>query len=127
MDACACVTYGILMRDVTHDEPVIVYEEFLEKAANTKQEGAFDDITTQDWYPALYGSLVEAFALNGLVIPAGACMLYTGAEDDRPARCQTPAGEWVLGFGLLQHPDQYPVMADSFKNAATWHTWVWMA
>jgi len=126
MEAGACVAYGILMCDVTHKEPVVVYEEFLEKAANAKKADAFDDITTHDWYPELYARLVEAFALNRLVVPDAACLLYTGTEDDRPARCETPAGEWVLGFGLLQDPDQYPVMDESFKKEARWHTWVWM-
>ena len=31
MDACACVAYGMLMRDVTHNEPVFVYQEMLLK------------------------------------------------------------------------------------------------
>jgi len=119
--------FGILMCDVTHQKVRGVYEEFLKKTANAKEADAFDDITTKHWYPELYSRLVAAFALDGVVIPESACLMYTGKEDERPARCSTPPGQWVLGFGLFCHPNHYPVIDESFTKLADWHTWVWMS
>lgn len=68
-------------------------------------------------------ALLETY---GITVPPDACMLWTGSEDDRPARCATPSGEWVLGWGLLTKPWDYPVMDASFRERAALHDWVWM-
>ena len=124
MEAGACGVYGILMRDAAEKEIVEVYEEFLEKATDVNGPDSFNDITVQGWYSELYTRLVTAFSRSGVAIPEGACLMYTGVEDDRPGRCDTPAREWVLGFGLFTKPDEYPEMHQTFKKIANWHTWV---
>lgn len=70
--------------------------------------------------------LVQRFAELKITVPTGARLLYTGNEDDRPARTATDPDDWVLGFGLYLSPWKYPPMAGSFRKAARWHTWVWM-
>jgi len=52
--------------------------------------------------------LIQAFAEDGIVIPASAALLWTGSEADRLARCATPAGEWILGYGAFTNPWDYP-------------------
>jgi hypothetical protein len=93
VEAGACAVYGILMCEVTHRQTVEVYEEFLQKAAAADGDHPFDDISIQDWYGELSQRLVQAFALDEVIVPEGVSLLYTGSEDDRPGRCLTPADE----------------------------------
>jgi hypothetical protein len=59
-------------------------------------------------------------------VPSGAYLVWTGSEDDRPARCSTPPEGWVLGWGLFTKPWDYPEMDASFREHAAFHEWVWM-
>lgn len=43
-------------------------------------------------------TLLETY---NIIVPPGAGLIWTGSETDRPARCDTPSEEWVLGWGLL--------------------------
>jgi hypothetical protein len=61
-----------------------------------------------------------------VVIPDGASLMWTGSEDDRPGRCDTPAEDWVFGWGLFTDPATYPKIDPSFAKLAFFHTWVWM-
>lgn len=70
---------------------------------------------------------VAAFAERCKIkVPPGAYLIWTGSDGDRPARCSTPAEEWVLGWGLLTKPWDYPEMDASFREHAALHDWVWM-
>jgi len=71
--------------------------------------------------------LIKAFAEDGIVVPASAALLWTGSEADRLARCETPADEWILGFGVFTNPWDYPPMEESFRKNSGFHSWVWMA
>jgi len=61
-----------------------------------------------------------------IIVPPSAFMIWTGNEDDRPARCATPSEHWVLGWGLWTKPWDYPEMDASFREHAALHEWVWM-
>jgi hypothetical protein len=77
--------------------------------------------------PTYRDRLVAAFAEKyKIIVPAGAHLIWTGNEDDRPARCATSAEEWVLGWGLWTKPWDYPEMDASFRRRADFHDWVWM-
>ncbi len=77
--------------------------------------------------PEFRDRFVNAFLeMYGISVPPDAHLLWTGSEDDRPARCDTPSGEWVLGWGLLTKPWDYPAMDASFREHAALHEWVWM-
>lgn len=77
--------------------------------------------------PAYQERIIQAFASEyGIQVPPGACLIFTGTEDDRPARCATPAEEWVLGWGMFKMPWEYPEMDASFREHADFHDWVWM-
>ena len=67
----------------------------------------------------------RVFAAAGIPLPRGACFCYTDGDDSRPGRTETPAGDWVLGFGLFRAPWTWPEMAPGFRRHARWHTWVW--
>jgi hypothetical protein len=80
-----------------------------------------------DQIPTYRDRFVEAFAEKyKIIVPPGAYLLWTGNEDDRPARCDTPSEQWVLGWGLLTKPWDYPEMDASFRKHASFHEWVWM-
>ena len=77
--------------------------------------------------PEFRDRFVQAFLESyGITVPPGAGLIWTGSEDDRPARCATSSDEWVLGWGLLTQPWEYPEMDASFRDHAALHTWVWM-
>lgn len=61
-----------------------------------------------------------------IIVPPGASLIWTGSDDDRPARCNTPSEEWVLGWGLFTNPWDYPEMDATFREESEFHTWVWM-
>jgi hypothetical protein len=70
--------------------------------------------------------LIGAFAEDGIIVPASAALLWTGSEADRLARCETPADEWILGFGVFTNPWDYPPMDESFRKNSTFHSWAWL-
>jgi hypothetical protein len=70
--------------------------------------------------------LIQAFADDGIIVPASAALLWTGSEADRLARCATPADEWILGFEVFTNPWDYPPMDASFRKSSGFHSWVWM-
>src|ERR1700692_2092884 len=71
--------------------------------------------------------LIQAFAEDGIIIPASAALLWTGSEADRLARCPTPVDEGVLGYGVFTNPWDYPPMDESFRTNASFHSWAWIA
>ena len=70
--------------------------------------------------------LIQAFAEDGIIIPASAALLWTGSGPDRLARCATPADEWILGYGVFTNPWDYPPMDESFRKNASFHSWAWI-
>jgi hypothetical protein len=85
-------------------------------AANADEVSGLGDFKTR---------FITAFKNLGITVPDGAQLLETGKEDERPGECSTAGDEFVLGFGLFTNPWDYPVMDQSFKDAADWHTWAW--
>ena len=82
-------------------------------------EGAMEVLRIRD-------RLIGAFAEDGILVPASAVLLWTGSEADRLAHCETPADEWILGFGVFTNPWDYPPMDASFRKSASFHSWVWL-
>ncbi len=75
----------------------------------------------------LRNRFVEALAEEyNIIVPPNAKLIWTGNEDDRPARCDTPSEEWVLGWGMLTKPWDYPAMDASFREHASFYEWAWM-
>jgi hypothetical protein len=127
MSCGACGAYGILLAEV--DLPAIAkIRAKLEKIESRHAEGQGDYNSPED-YPAvekLFKPLRKALLEAGIVVPEGASLQWTGSDDDQPARCDTAAGQWILGFGLFTEPNKYPPMDPSFIAKSQWHTWVWM-
>jgi hypothetical protein len=82
-------------------------------------EGAMEVLQIRD-------RLIGAFAEDRIHVPASAALLWTGSEADRLAHCETPADEWILGFGVFTKPWDYPPMDESFRKSASFHSWVWL-
>lgn len=128
MDCGAGGAYGILLS--TSELPAVV--EIREKIDKIVADFVPDDQQEYDEpedYPGieeLIEPLKQAFRDNGINVPESADLLWTGSNDDQPARCATGAEDWVLGFGLFTRPDKFPPMDPTFLEASEWHTWVWM-
>ena len=126
----ACGAFGILLSG--RPELADLFGQLMDYVNEGDENGTFfdkgyncpeDDPAVNEFLPLF----IEALAKSGIEVPDGAGLLWTGNDDERPASCDTSAGEFVLGFGLFTMPWQYPEMADSFKDASFWHTWVWMS
>lgn len=59
---------------------------------------------------------------RGYGAPPDTMLFWTGLEDDRPGRCATAPGTWLLGHGMGSLPGA-SVPAD-WREKASWHTWV---
>ena len=95
--------------------------------ADETDEDSLCDPSEFDRIPEFTKRFVAAFAEKySINVPSCIHLLWTGSEDDRPARCGTPSEEWVLGWGLLTKPWDYPEMDTSFRAHASFHEWVWM-
>ena len=131
MDCGAGGAYGILLSD-SELPAVIEIRKKIEKIVTdfpVRESGEAAEFDTPEDYPGvkeLIEPLKQAFRDNGINVPESADLLWTGSNDDQPARCVTAAEDWVLGFGLLTRPDKFPVMDPTFLEASEWHTWVWM-
>jgi hypothetical protein len=68
--------------------------------------------------------IVDKFKEDGIILPEGVELVYTGSDEERPGRCETPENDWVIGLGIFIRPDQYPKMHESFLGAARFWTWV---
>jgi hypothetical protein len=128
-DAGAAGAYGILLSTVEDIPAVAVICKQLEEIAKREDKDGDREFNEPDAVPevtAQLGPLIQAFAEAGVIVPTGASLIWTGSEDERPARCETEAEAFVLGFGLMTRPDQYPPMPKEFLERSEWHTWVWM-
>ncbi len=91
------------------------------------EEGLDGEPGDLDQIPMYRDRFVQAFAEKYKInVPPAAHLIWTGSEADRPARCGTPAEQWVLGWGLFTKPWDYPESDDSFREHAAFHEWVWM-
>ena len=125
--AGACGAFGILLSPDSFPAVVAILEQIQKIVAEYDDEAM--EYNSPEEYPAikaLLEPLKTAFRDNGIIIPDGADLQWTGSEDDRPARCDTRAEQWVVGFGLYTRPTQYPPMDATFLGHADWHTWVWL-
>lgn len=75
---------------------------------------------------------VAAARACGVDVPEAAGLFWTGTWDERPARCQTPAESFVLGFGGFTFPWRWEVdfqvskWSASFKEKAQFWDWTWI-
>src|ERR1035437_6632427 len=101
----ACGVFGILLTDSKIPAVAEIVKQLNEAVATYEPEdGEEFDCNTPEDYPkveALVDPLKKAFEDNGIVLPDGIDLQWTGSEDDQPARCDTAAEQWVLGFGLF--------------------------
>lgn len=70
-------------------------------------------------YPRFFVELENEFGQ----LPPGATLIYTGNDDDRMGRCQTPPEEWVYGYGLYAFGKDNLQLPRRFRTAGDWHTW----
>jgi hypothetical protein len=135
MDCGAGGAYGILLSN--NELPAVVeivkkLNQIVSDFPNSNQEEELDPelhYEPED-YPGvkeLVEPLRQAFREAGINVPESADLLWTGSDDERPARCATGGEDWVLGFGLFTRPDKFPAMDPTFLEASEWHTWVWMS
>lgn len=129
MDAGACGAFGLYLPQF--EQLSDVYKELQEYVDEVRSGETADDPRRDpdefDRIPEFTNRFVAAFAEKySINVPSGAFLPWTGSEDDRPARCDTPSEEWVLGWGLLTRPWDYPEMDASFREHAAFHEWVWM-
>jgi hypothetical protein len=105
--------------------------EFIEKKQNECGATLAEILETngfeEEWVP----KIVDAFKAHGINVPFGAHFVYTGDEDDRPARCETQADDFVLGWGLSSPWHWHESIGveswdETFRKVADIHTWVWM-
>lgn len=128
-DAGAAGAFGLYLPQF--DQLQDLYKE-LQNYVELVQIGESDkdsdgDLCDFERIPEFRDRFVEAFLERySISVPSGARLIWTGSDDDRPARCATPAYEWVLGWGLLTKPWEYPEMDVSFREPAAFHEWVWM-
>ena len=125
-DVGACGAYGILISGY-EDKLGKLYVEFTDAAAVAmvkREEDGFDDVI--DFLADLYSNrFISAFIKIGIKVPAAARLQWTGTDEERPGRCETPPNDWVLGFGTFTNPNLYPKMDKSFIKESQWWTWVW--
>lgn len=129
MDAGACGAFGLYLPQF--EQVADLYKELREyvQAVNLDEtdEDSLCDPDEFERIPEFTDRFVTAFAERcSIHVPPGAYLIWTGNEHDRPARCDTPSEEWVLGWGLLTKPWDYPEMDASFREHAAFHEWVWM-
>jgi hypothetical protein len=126
-DVTAQGAFGLLLSN--HAQELSTLQEEFKAAvseAEKRAEEAMDsteearEVVADEWVDRF----VEAFRQAGINVPEEANLFYTGSEDERPGRTDAPAEEWVLGFGMLTMPWDWPEMDASFRKAAFWHTWV---
>ena len=134
MDCGVSGAFGLLLSNCAGKKPIErLTDELIDALVHWEEEEgpAGYSLDHAEAYEQIAGRFVErfiqAFKEMGIIIPKGAGLHWTGSGDDRPARCDAPANDWVLGFGLLTRPWNYPrTFHKSFREAATFHTWVWM-
>ena len=129
MDAGAAGAFGLYLPQF--DLLDVLYKE-LQDYVRQDRDGESDDDPYREadeleripeFRDRFVAALLETYKIS---VPAGAELIWTGIEDDRPARCDTPSDEWVLGWGMLTKPWNYPEMDASFREHAEFHHWVWM-
>jgi hypothetical protein len=127
----ACGAYGILLSEIDMPTVVAIREKLDKIVVDFPESDNFDleEYNTPEDYPGikeLIDPLKQAFRVSGISVPEEASLQWTGSEDDRPARCNTPSEDWVLGFGLFTIPNNIPTLDKSFIKVSEWHDWVWM-
>ena len=129
VDAGAAGAFGLYLPQFKHLQDVYKeLQDYVKQVRDAESEDHprrdpedFSEIST--YRDRLIAALVARY---GIQVPPGAHLIWTGSEDERPARCTTPAEQWVLGWGLLTRPWEYPNLDASFRNHAGFHDWVWM-
>lgn len=127
-DAGAAGAYGILLGTIGFPEMESInsrLEELITAYKDDEDGLELDEMDTSARAIAIQVELIALLKLNGIKVPDLAVLFYTGTEDARPARCDTPAESWVLGFGLFSKPNSIPRLDESFDKLSEWHTWVW--
>ncbi len=122
-----CGAYGILLStaNLSAVEKIQAKLEVLGRQF-TDDPGDYNSPEDNPKVAKLLKPLKRALLEAGIIVPKGARLFWSGTDDERPARCDTSGGEWIIGFGLLTTPHMYPVMDKSFIEKSQWHTWVWL-
>jgi len=129
VDAGAAGAFGLYLPEYEQLEDL--YKEFQGYVKLGRNCGSEEDSDCEpndlEQIPMYRDRFVHAFAEKYQInVPPGAHLIWTGNDDDRPARCDTPPEQWVLGWGLLTKPWDYPEMDASFREHANFHDWAWM-
>lgn len=125
-DVGAAGAFGILLSGSESEKLAETVRMLFDRAVEMREEDDFDIEQFEDRvHDEFIVQLLRDYNDAGIVIPVGARLIYTGSEDDRPGRTDTPADQWILGFGMLTNPWHWPEMHESFRKAASFHTWVW--
>jgi hypothetical protein len=122
-----CGAFGLLLPEfpnvaATYGDLKLVVDRALEG----KGAGEPGDMEGAPEVLEIRGRLIEVFAEGGIIVPASAALLWTGSEADRLAQCETPADEWILGYGVFTNPWDYPPMDESFRMNSAFHSWAWL-
>lgn len=127
--AGACGAFGLLLSQFRFaDDLVQKLRVYVEESLELEDPDGYEGLTTNDIdVSSFVPRFLALFAENGIVVPADRIGLHW--SDDcytRPGRTDTREDEWILGWGLFTTPWEYPVMDESFRAAAAWHTWAWV-
>lgn len=124
VDYGAAGAYGILLSSHQDKFPG-AYEALLKEAARIEPgERSASELDEAVISKCLDG-IVAGFRSAGIICPEGCFLVHTGEADERPGRTATGPDDWVIGFGIFTEPWAWPEIHTSFRELATFHTWVW--
>jgi hypothetical protein len=125
--------FGLLVSDYEYMSDIVKEMwDFVEKKQNECSCATEEVVESQNFEDTWIPKIIARFAEHGISARDTCALYYTGSEDTRPARCETPAEDFVLGYGMITDPWLWHDFYDtdfwdrSFKDAATSHTWIWM-
>ena len=134
IDAGVCGVFGILLDERFED----LTDEMLDEARTmigayeTEFNVVYDVVEDPDFSHRWLPVIVERARELGIEIPEEAYLEWSGDWEDRPARCETPAECFLVGFGILLPPWEWQEKfgadkwSESFRKASRWHTWACM-
>ena len=127
-DCGAFLVFGVLLSEKQGPEMAVFLQELGDYLA-LRADGGFDELDMTAWD----SEAREVLKACGVHAPDTARLYYTGSEDERPARCCTPSESFILGFGGFTPPLEWEKShkasewSFSFREAAEFWNWVWMA
>jgi hypothetical protein len=110
VDYFAHAVYGVVLEG----DPLDLLEAFIDEGLTTEEEAAEAIARINRGNPGILEQVKEKVGA-----PPYAHFYWTGSEDERPGRCDTDAGLWVVGFSLFCFPSNVERW-----DGADWHSWV---